>query len=257
MKCDRSNIEKALRNLPKTLDETYDRILSAVPAEERLSVHYIFRWISFHNELYDGDGIPCNMLIQAVGKSTAKLAANGLERFYDNDSLRELCGCLIKIAPIDNTGTDGNVRYTTLAVSFAHYTVREYLNSSRSKNWVASFTVRQEEYCQELLQIVLSEIYPIDRIKLRDCLKAFQDDFDVRDAVYDWTAYCMISTFLSLRKWRDEILSHEKFYTLADGLLPPSGLHSEFVELVVQATNTQYSGQARRRILKLLAKMHD
>ena len=50
-------------------------------------VNYILRWIAYHNELYNGEGIPCEVLIEAVDKSIVELAVNGLERFYDNNTL--------------------------------------------------------------------------------------------------------------------------------------------------------------------------
>lgn len=39
LKHEHGNIEKALRNLPKTLKETYDRILLAIPEAEVFAVH--------------------------------------------------------------------------------------------------------------------------------------------------------------------------------------------------------------------------
>ena len=87
LKCERDNVKKALKSLPKTLDETYEMILLAIPHEDLVVVSHILQWISYHNKLYHGQGIPCEVLIQAVGKSTAELTTDGLERFYDNDVL--------------------------------------------------------------------------------------------------------------------------------------------------------------------------
>ncbi|MCJ1452480.1 hypothetical protein MMC28_002823 [Mycoblastus sanguinarius] len=40
LKCERGVFKKALGNLPKTLDEMYDRILLTIPEEEQLFVHH-------------------------------------------------------------------------------------------------------------------------------------------------------------------------------------------------------------------------
>lgn len=215
------NIEKALRNLPKTLDETYDRILLAFPEVDLVAVRHIFQWISYHNELYYGEGMPCEVLIQAVGKSTAELTANGLERFYDNDTLRELCGCLIKINQSES-GTNNQV------VSFAHYTVREYLDSSRSKSSKFSFAIRQEESTQNALISVFSEAQNLESNDLCECEKFPLDSDNLfHDEKRDFGDYCVVSAILSLHMWSDKISQHERIYSLAINLLDPSKPHFE------------------------------
>ncbi len=39
-------IEKALHNLPKTLDATYERILNNAAVEDAAHLHYIFQWLA-------------------------------------------------------------------------------------------------------------------------------------------------------------------------------------------------------------------
>ena len=69
LKCERHIIKKALENLPKPLDETYERILITIPKEERLLVHHVLRWIAQHNDLYNSDGIPCGRHPAMIGYS--------------------------------------------------------------------------------------------------------------------------------------------------------------------------------------------
>lgn len=109
LKCERKIIQKALKNLPETLDETYDRILLAVPKEERLFVDYALKWIAHHNEMYFGQGIPYKVLIEATEASMLDLTGNRNERFYDKDTLREICGCLINISPEKLLTTTGRL----------------------------------------------------------------------------------------------------------------------------------------------------
>ena len=231
LKCERRIVEKALKNLPETLDETYDAILLAMPQEELVVVNHILQWISYHNELHHGEGIPCEVLIQAVGKSTAELVVDGLERFYDNDTLRELCGCLIKIILEDQVDSNDGRRRTTLRASFAHYTVREYLNSNRSKNSMVSFTARQEELRHRFLRVILSEAQHLELNKLWELKKALAHSSNPLDVVNrSFKLYTVESAILSLRTWPTEISQHEMLSTMAIELFNPSTPHFEFLK---------------------------
>ncbi|KAL6713228.1 hypothetical protein ACLMJK_009349 [Lecanora helva] len=134
LKCERKIIQKALGNLPETLDELYDRILLAVRKEERLFVDCALHWIAHHNEMYWGQGIPYKVLIQAAEASISSLTGNQNERFYDKDTLREVCGCLIDVSPEDFLDELGGLHHTYVSVRFAHYSVREYFDSNRTLN---------------------------------------------------------------------------------------------------------------------------
>ena len=216
LKCERSIVEKALRNLPKTLEETYDRILLALPEEDRLSVQHILHWISYDNEMYQGEGASCEFLVQAVRKSTAELIVDGLERFYDDETLRELCGCLIRIIYKEQD--------TTGIVSFAHYTVREYLDSSRSKIYIGSQGLRQR-----FLIIVFSEALHIGPNELQEWYDTLDNnDLNVSSTVRgNLNGYYLVSAFLSLFRWPNEISRCETLCTLAIDFLDPSKTHFE------------------------------
>jgi hypothetical protein len=232
LKCERDIVKKALANLPKTLDETYDRIFLTIPEEERLFVQHALQWIYYHNELYNGKGIPCAVLLQGVEKSTAALAADQNELFYDNETLRELCGCLINITPENTKNFIGDLHYTTLAVSFAHYTVREYLDSTRiSKSSTAYFTACKENLKQNFMEITFSEAQHIEPNELWEWGTASNDTSDVIDAVEgDFNGYCVVSALLSLRKWPREISQQDTLCTLAIDLLDPSKPHFQILD---------------------------
>ena len=228
LKCEIHNIKKALKNLPKTLNETYDTILLAMPHEELLIVNHIFQWIFYHSELHEGQGIPCEILVQALNKNIAELTIDGLERFYDNDVLRELCGCLIKILPEKlverSTDFDGTVH----RVSFAHYTVREYLDTRCSKDSVVFSNTFQEETRQHVLGSVFSEAHNIELNEQWKDENASIDPTDVLIAVNrSLNIYSVVSAILSMFKWSTEIAQHERLSTMAIGLLDPSKPHFE------------------------------
>lgn len=224
LKSDRYVVKKALANLPKTLDETYDRIFLAIPEEERLFVYHALQWINYHNKLYDNGGIPCAILLQAAGKSTAALTANQNDRFYDKETFWELCGCLIKITPEDSPYVLGNCHLSTSAVSFAHYTVYEYFNSTRiSKNFPVYLTACKENLKDNCMEITLLEAHHVEQNELWERKNSSEDELEVGDAVIgDFNVYCVVSAFLSLYKWESEISQQDALSTLAIDLLDPS-----------------------------------
>ena len=230
LKCERNTIQKALKNLPKTLNETYDRIFLAVPEEERLFVDHALRWIVHHNELYDGHGIPCAVLIQATEASMLSLTGNQNERFYDQDTLREVCGCLINTSPEDVIDIMGKLHHTYISVSFAHYSVREYLDSNRTSNAIFGYhTIGGGDLKDRFLEITLleaqhiesDELWELDLVDDSDVIQAVDSRFDI---------YCVISALLSLYKFASQICRHSTLTTLAIDLLDRSKPHFATME---------------------------
>ena len=226
LKCERKIIQTALERLPKTLDETYERIFLDVPEEERLFVYHALRWIAYDNELYGRDGIPCEVLIEATEASTLSLTGIQNERFYDKDTLRKFCGCLIDILPEDKVSPRGDP-YTCISVSFSHYTVREYLDSDRPSNAVfGNPTVRREDLKDRFLEITLTEAQHIESNELWDLETNLADDSDVIQAVESrFNVYCVMSALLSLHKIPNQICRHSTLSALAIDLLNPSMRH--------------------------------
>ena len=238
LKCERKTIQKALKNLPKTLNETYDRILFAVPEEERLFVEHALRWIAHHNELYGGQGIPCEVLIQATEASTLSLTGAQNERFYDKDTLREVCGCLINISDEDLLDNSGSHHLIYISVSFAHYSVREYLDSTRTSNAVFGYnTIGGGDLKDHFLEITLSEAQHIESNELWELETNLTDDLDVIQAVNSrFNIYCVITALLSLHKFPSQICRHSTLNALAIDLLDPSLPHCSTMEATVCTT---------------------
>ncbi|KAF2006078.1 hypothetical protein P154DRAFT_482839, partial [Amniculicola lignicola CBS 123094] len=140
---DATIIRTALGNLPKTLDETYDRIFLAIPEDDRLSVQHILHWILYNNELFE-DNISVRTLLAAVQNSSLGLRSPEAHEIYDMEGLQECCSCLISVDR-ERLDLGGGRRYERNVVSFAHYTVKEYLESSR----VASKKVGYFAFAQE------------------------------------------------------------------------------------------------------------
>lgn len=112
-----------MNELPETLDETYERILTNIPVSKRKTAHKVLQLLSF-----DTYGILSRfpyMLAEAVVVDVEKLSFKPEHRFLDQNSLFEICTCLI-------------TRTVEGHVILAHYSVKEYLMSNRIQHSRAS-----------------------------------------------------------------------------------------------------------------------
>ena len=229
--------------MPKTLDETYDRILLALSEEDHQFVHHALQLILYHNNSYGGHihgGIPCAVLIKGVERSIAGKPSNQSDRFYDHETLRELCGCLINVTQERSAFNDllaatswmeGGAQNQVLTVSFAHYTVQEYLGSNRiSKTSTAYVTSCKEDLEQTLLEMMFAEALQVEQNEPY-CKFLQENSCDVMQPVEGYfTTYCVISALCALRRCSARISPHDKLSKLAIVLLDPSKAHFHFLE---------------------------
>ncbi|KAI9766841.1 MAG: hypothetical protein M1839_004764 [Geoglossum umbratile] len=117
LKCE-SDIREALGQLPKTLDETYERILSRIPTE---NVKFARR--ALHLLAFDSGISTLAELAEAVvvDDTTCTFAVG--DRFLDPTDILEICTCLITFNKKNNP-----------EVRLAHYSVQEYLVSERLRS---------------------------------------------------------------------------------------------------------------------------
>lgn len=138
-------VEAALANLPKTLDETYERIFCSIPEEARLFVWQVLRWLSTYDAVNHPNrwpwlvndpakGMPCPFLFRAIeqtlqgGDSYDAMLVRGYA--FGEELLRELSGCLITL-------TARSASHHVM-VAFAHYTVVEFLEPPRVRPGAAA-----------------------------------------------------------------------------------------------------------------------
>ena len=100
LKSDGETITKALASLPRTLDETYERIFLQIPQEAQIFVQHALKWIHAHS-LLNKDNIRTPNLIQAVQRSMLGLDSSVYGYDFNENLLREFCGCLITISPLE------------------------------------------------------------------------------------------------------------------------------------------------------------
>jgi hypothetical protein len=112
-----SEIRKALGELPETLDETYERILTNISAKNSKFAHRALQLLAF-----DSNIIWLSELAEAVVVNDEQCSFDLDDRFLDPKDLLEICTCLI---------TYDEDEYPQ--VQLAHYSVKEYLVSERMR----------------------------------------------------------------------------------------------------------------------------
>jgi hypothetical protein len=113
------DIRKALTELPETLDESYERILSSVLCQSRKFVHNALYFLAFHASHLDE--MCLDALADAVVVDTKRISFSPENRLLQPKKLVEICACSVSY----NDKTD--------EIVLAHYMAREYLESERVK----------------------------------------------------------------------------------------------------------------------------
>ncbi|KAH6972969.1 hypothetical protein BKA56DRAFT_492630 [Ilyonectria sp. MPI-CAGE-AT-0026] len=234
LKADGNTIEKALAGLPRTLDETYERIFLRVPDEARLVVHHALKWIYAHNTLRK-DSLPLSQLIQALQKGADRGDTSQYEYDYNEALIREFCGCLIWVSP-QARGTAGGIPIQPGdAVSFSHYTVLEFLKSTRIRNGTASFFAIDKEIAKlEFANIVMHEA--LDS-KENDLWETDTDDFDENfaDAMQeDFNLFSVTSAILAVYDWGPMLSRDITLSDLALALFDPTNQHFQHFKIAAE-----------------------
>ncbi|KAK0706095.1 hypothetical protein B0T26DRAFT_725418 [Lasiosphaeria miniovina] len=227
LKGDKATILKALVCLPRTLDETYERIFLQIPHESRLVVHHALKWIYAHDDLRV-DNIPASNLIQAIQRSTALLGSSGYDYDYNVDLLRDLCGCLISLSPQERDNDDVKFQPTT-AVAFAHYTVLEFLDSTRIRNGPASFFAIDEELVKlEFAKMVMLEALDTEPNDIWDTEDIYLGNEKIADAIEEsFNLYSIVSSILAVKCWGQTLASDTTLCELAFAMLNATSQHFE------------------------------
>ncbi|KAH9209028.1 hypothetical protein DL95DRAFT_32175 [Leptodontidium sp. 2 PMI_412] len=210
VKGERSVVRNALATLPKDLDETYERIFLRIPKEELQFVCHAFQWLCFYGELgAPENGTPSVLLLDAIASSTARTGNPNSNVLYDSERLRELCGCLIS--------SFGD------AISFAHYTVKEYLDSARIRQSPLSFfSTEMAKVLFTCLDVVLLQAQKFTSSDLEDLKTASSHPSCWQDLWTKLSFHCAFYAITSIRRWGQEISVNDAFFGRVKALLDPS-----------------------------------
>ncbi|KAL2154631.1 hypothetical protein VTH82DRAFT_3307 [Thermothelomyces myriococcoides] len=216
LKPEKRVIQNALANLPRNLDETYERAFMDIPEEAQPFVRHVLRWLSTHFVIHKAipgfepvmsvdfspiyipmaEDISTDILFTAVQQSLSEddtCDPDFVDSYaFDEDLLREYCGCLVTITKFQ--AAPGSKRGDYSLVSFAHYTVLEFLESARIRRGpAAAFALdRQQTLLESSKALVLAAIGTADqwdREWPEEVGPEFYNDFETRTPTTFGTYY--------------------------------------------------------------------
>jgi hypothetical protein len=127
-------IRNTLAQLPRTLYETYERVLLSISDEDRVFAQHALEWMLVHNGT-QGHSTSCSELLYAVRRSMSASDPFMQDFRYNENGFRKVFGGLITVT-LDPCPE----------ISFAHLTVREFLLFGRTSNiWASWFSMKNKQ----------------------------------------------------------------------------------------------------------------
>lgn len=195
-----ADVRHALKDLPETLDETYERVLFAIPKQDRDLARYAFLWLAYHSRLQD---VNQPISIEVLAAAIVALDPSYSDVYEDKDLIKDVCGCLVKITenkeayPNDDDCSCCLRLEPPKFVEFAHYTVAEFLWSDRLRDGPLSyFTISNGN----IVSTVLMHVFP-------EALKA--DPHEHLTWHHDLQHYCLLTGTTALRVWGETLAADE------------------------------------------------
>jgi hypothetical protein len=122
----RATLRKSLATLPQTLDQTYDRILTAISEDDREYAMRILQWLTFSARPLSVEEVAEVVAIDVAGN-----------RAFDRDEVLEdplealnICSSLVTVT---TNAAERGASPPQRIIALAHYSVQEYLVSERIK----------------------------------------------------------------------------------------------------------------------------
>jgi len=131
----RAAVQKALKQLPVTLDDTYDRILMNIPEEYHSEAHCAFQLM-----VVACRPVTLAEVAEAVSFDYEKCKFDAENRLRDLYDLLEICSTFVVVSLSRFVSSDWQLmfRHGGEELRFVHYSVKEYLLSSRILRGTAS-----------------------------------------------------------------------------------------------------------------------
>ncbi|KAK1675126.1 hypothetical protein BDP55DRAFT_158691 [Colletotrichum godetiae] len=205
-------IRNELKNLPKTLNETYDRIFDIIPEEDRQVVASALDWICFHYKLFRGPSIHvgCKLLLEAIKGDLNRQNLSIRDYRYDVEFFRESCGCLITVTLDGDNIFDGHEKFV---VSFSHYTVMEYLAISTRFSAESSFYLDKLTAIGGRTSVIFSEAFQYDVASETSTPES--DRFSPGITwQWDFGTYCSFAALKMMVEYEEVILQNEELATM-------------------------------------------
>ncbi|KAH6875175.1 hypothetical protein BKA58DRAFT_418768 [Alternaria rosae] len=137
-------LRKSLATLPQTLDQTYDRILTAISEEDCVYAIRILQWLTFSTR-----PLSVREVAEVVAIDIAREPAfDRNEVLVDPLEALDICSSLVTVTENE---AEKRSRPANLIIALAHYSVQEYLVSDRIKQGPAKQYSMQEGECQKVI----------------------------------------------------------------------------------------------------------
>jgi len=158
-------IYEALGNLPKTLDETYERILLGIPECNRQFAKRALQWMSYPDRL-NGTYFSSAALAAAVTMPCRDGDLRWENQLLDISDLQDICTCLAEIPEVGYEDDDLYFLYNKKG-RLSHYTVKEFLISDRIQQGPASyFHISQKSTLSLLAETVIGFLLHFDPVDI-------------------------------------------------------------------------------------------
>ena len=146
-------LRKALKSLPKTLDETYARILLSIDEDYSQDAFRILQWL-----VYSARPLRMEEMAEVIAIDTEQSQFKSENRLPDPRDLLTICSSLVTTIAVAAEGNDG-VSNEITELRLAHFSVKEYLISHRIRNGKAfQYNIQaggEEEIARSCLQYLL------------------------------------------------------------------------------------------------------
>jgi ankyrin repeat domain-containing protein 50 len=162
-----STLRQRLDQLPKDLDETYDRILQNIMDEDADEAFAALQWLA-----YSERPLSLDELAEAIVVQPDKYSLDSRDRLLDPYEVLHICSSLVVLNNEDiqerdeeyDQYTEPFEEHTRKVVSFAHFSIKEYLTSDRIRQGPASrFAVSGHTAHAFIGQACLSYLLAFDR----------------------------------------------------------------------------------------------
>jgi ankyrin repeat protein len=158
-----SLIRQALKNLPRTLDETYTRLFLDIDPNYQQDAKYALAWLAFSER-----PLQLTELAEAIAidpKSNRPFDPE--ERFPDPESVFQILSSLITVSSDDNWDqafASPDTSCSAVTVQLAHFSVKEYLVSDRilqgpARYFAASTSIAQRFIAECCLVYILQYVF--------------------------------------------------------------------------------------------------
>ncbi|KAL8647369.1 MAG: hypothetical protein Q9226_006457 [Calogaya cf. arnoldii] len=150
-------LRKALRNLPKTLDETYSRILCSIPDECADDAFNMLQWLTYSVQ---------PLLVTELAEVVA-INIDG-EPWFDPEARfpepSEVLSILSSLVTIEEAPIKSDKGHVQQRVRFAHFSVQEYLVSDRILNQKAKrFAIQKSLATQYIAEATCAYLFHIGK----------------------------------------------------------------------------------------------